>query len=386
MPDLIQFKNDCQIKNTYSADGQKLSSRYVTVAEGVYQPLNPGQVIENLDVNENDNVTVDGTDYVGNIEYQVDRYFDWDLTYEPVEQKYLYRVHNPEGYVNTFVLGSSYGPVYNYYRKDHLGNNREVWNASYKWGSTTRPEATSQITQYYPSGLPWASNAGDNPGSQPYKYNGKEFVEMHGLDEYDSEARWYYPAIMRTTTMDPLAEKFYDVSPYAWCENNPVNRIDPDGKFVFAIPVIIEGAVYVSTVIAAAYYGAKTVREIKEIVDQNRVDNAKVSNNHGAREQKRRDERSRQENVKIAKKHNEMINSSVPSPQPDGSSGPKKPIGEWKVGTVVVVGVAIGKDLHNNIVKPQPTKPGSNTPQPTKPDSNKPKPKKIEDIKPKDRK
>jgi len=65
-----------------------------------------------------------------------------------------------------------------------------------------------------------------------YEYNGKEFVEMHGLDEYDSEARWYYPAIMRTTTMDPLAEKYYDISPYAWCANNPVKFVDPDGRDV----------------------------------------------------------------------------------------------------------------------------------------------------------
>ena len=52
---------------------------------------------------------------------------------------------------------------------------------------------------------------------------------MHGLDEYDSKARWYYPAICRTTTMDPLAEKYYSTSPYAWCGNNPVNCIDPLG-------------------------------------------------------------------------------------------------------------------------------------------------------------
>ncbi len=45
LPDLIQFKNGCQIKHTYSAGGQKLSSRYITVNTGVYQPLNPGQVI-----------------------------------------------------------------------------------------------------------------------------------------------------------------------------------------------------------------------------------------------------------------------------------------------------------------------------------------------------
>ena len=52
---------------------------------------------------------------------------------------------------------------------------------------------------------------------------------MHGLDEYDSEARWYYPAICRTTTMDPLAEKYYATSPYAWCGNNPIRFVDPDG-------------------------------------------------------------------------------------------------------------------------------------------------------------
>ena len=67
-------------------------------------------------------------------------------------------------------------------------------------------------------------------GVQNKKYNGKEFIEAHGLDEYDSQARMYYPAIMRTTTIDPLAEKYYSISPYAWCGNNPVNRIDPDGR------------------------------------------------------------------------------------------------------------------------------------------------------------
>jgi hypothetical protein len=40
-----------------------------------------------------------------------------------------------------------------------LGNNHEVWDAT----SST----TVQRTQYYPSGLPWKSNSGDNPGWQP---------------------------------------------------------------------------------------------------------------------------------------------------------------------------------------------------------------------------
>lgn len=111
--------------------------------------------------------------------------------------------------------------------------------------------ATKQIVQstiYYASGVPMAENLGpDVPQSQynalgvqytenfgrdeqPYLYNGKEFIEAHGLNEYDSQARRYYAPIMRTTTMDPLAESYYHISPYAWCGNNPIAFVDPDGR------------------------------------------------------------------------------------------------------------------------------------------------------------
>ncbi|MBO6189647.1 MAG: hypothetical protein J6N92_02405 [Alloprevotella sp.] len=33
----------------------------------------------------------------------------------------------------------------------------------------------------------------------------------------------------RFTSPDPLAEKYYGVSPYAYSSNDPVNRIDPLG-------------------------------------------------------------------------------------------------------------------------------------------------------------
>ena len=89
-------------------------------------------------------------------------------------------------------------------------------------------DSVIQRTMYYASGVPMAASIGRD--QQPYLYNGKEFVEAHGLNEYDSQARHYYATIMRTTTMDPLAEKYYHISPYAWCGNNPVKYIDPDGR------------------------------------------------------------------------------------------------------------------------------------------------------------
>ena len=48
----------------------------------------------------------------------------------------------------------------------------------------------------------------------------------------DFGARMYDPLTARWTAQDPLAEKYYAVSPYAYCEGMPVNLIDRLGKEV----------------------------------------------------------------------------------------------------------------------------------------------------------
>ena len=53
---------------------------------------------------------------------------------------------------------------------------------------------------------------------------------MHGLDWYDYGARYYDAVISQFTTIDPLAEKYYSISPYAYCAGNPVMFVDPDGR------------------------------------------------------------------------------------------------------------------------------------------------------------
>ena len=55
-------------------------------------------------------------------------------------------------------------------------------------------------------------------------------IRFHGLNEYDYGARWYDPVLARFTTIDPLCEKYYSISPYAYCANNPVNAVDLDGR------------------------------------------------------------------------------------------------------------------------------------------------------------
>ncbi|WP_370525534.1 RHS repeat-associated core domain-containing protein [Dysgonomonas sp. 521] len=86
-----------------------------------------------------------------------------------------------------------------------------------------------QKNHYYPFGSVFASTTGAE--KQPYKYNGKELDRMHGLNLYDYSARYYESAIGRFTSVDPLAEKKPWLTPYHYCSNNPINRIDPNGEF-----------------------------------------------------------------------------------------------------------------------------------------------------------
>jgi len=87
-----------------------------------------------------------------------------------------------------------------------------------------------QITNYYPFGTPFAEEAGNtNPDLQNHKYNGKELDTMYGMNTYDHGARQYNSLFGRWDRMDPLCEKYYSVSPHAYCANNPVMLVDPDG-------------------------------------------------------------------------------------------------------------------------------------------------------------
>lgn len=53
---------------------------------------------------------------------------------------------------------------------------------------------------------------------------------MHGLNWYDYGARMYDPVLCNWTSYDSKASENVDVSPLAYCANNPINAIDPDGN------------------------------------------------------------------------------------------------------------------------------------------------------------
>ena len=64
-------------------------------------------------------------------------------------------------------------------------------------------------------------------------YNGKEEQAGFGLPYLDYGARLYDPATGRWLTQDPLAEKYYGISPYVFCAGNPMKYVDADGMRIF---------------------------------------------------------------------------------------------------------------------------------------------------------
>ncbi|HAT61961.1 MAG TPA: hypothetical protein DCS83_05350, partial [Prevotella sp.] len=112
------------------------------------------------------------------------------------------------------------GLAFYYFNKDHLGNIREVVDTE---------GLIHQTNDYYPFGTPF-SNSQSDVSFQKYKYNGKELDMMHGLNTYDYGARQYDAILPSWDRIDPLAEKHYNVSPYAYCGDDPINRADKDGN------------------------------------------------------------------------------------------------------------------------------------------------------------
>ena len=120
-----------------------------------------------------------------------------------------------------------------YFLRDHLGSVRVV--------AADRNTVLSR-TDYLPfgarmtgNGLPESATA----RSVWFGFSGKEnekWDAASGTQHWLRGERWqhfgaraYGPATCIWTGIDPLAEKYPGVSPYAYCKGDPINRIDPDG-------------------------------------------------------------------------------------------------------------------------------------------------------------
>jgi len=86
------------------------------------------------------------------------------------------------------------------------------------------------------------SDGGSVVLGQAYRYTGKPLDEELDLDWYYYGARYYDPSIGRFPSMDPLHGKYPGWSPYAYCLNNPLRLVDPDGLLPDSDPTIFRDA------------------------------------------------------------------------------------------------------------------------------------------------
>ena len=113
--------------------------------------------------------------------------------------------------------GSTY--AVDYHITDHLGSVRAIVNAS---GSVVEQNDYYPFGNRHPNGLTQLA-------ANRWRFSGKEEQDAafgiaysdFGARLYDRSAAWM--------VIDPLAEKYYSVSPYVYCVGNPVIRIDPNG-------------------------------------------------------------------------------------------------------------------------------------------------------------
>jgi RHS repeat-associated protein len=104
-----------------------------------------------------------------------------------------------------------------YYHPDHLGSANWITHSSGK---------AVEFIHYMPFGELWYNQQG-SPYNERFKFTGKERDVETGYDYFG--ARYYVSSLQIWLSVDPLSDKYPSISPYAYCNWNPVKYVDPDG-------------------------------------------------------------------------------------------------------------------------------------------------------------
>lgn len=84
------------------------------------------------------------------------------------------------------------------------------------------------LRDYYAFGMTMPGRSWAVDSSYRFGFNGKE--KMLGLNGLDFGARVMDVRLGRLLSIDPMADKYPDLSPYAYVANNPIIFIDPNGE------------------------------------------------------------------------------------------------------------------------------------------------------------
>jgi RHS repeat-associated protein len=89
--------------------------------------------------------------------------------------------------------------------------------------------AVIQQDEYYPFGLTFNSYQRENSLQNRFKFQGQEHIDDLNLGWDSFKWRNHQPDIGRFFNADPLAEKYYYNSPYAFSENDVVSSVELEG-------------------------------------------------------------------------------------------------------------------------------------------------------------
>ena len=126
--------------------------------------------------------------------------------------------------------GDSLAPVSNFpetelyiYHPDHLGSS--------SWITDNGGKAIQHL-HYLPWGEQWIDqrNTGWNA---PFTFSAKERDEETGYSYFG--ARYYDSELSIFLSVDPMSDKYPHISSYAYCANNPLRYIDPNGEDIWEL-------------------------------------------------------------------------------------------------------------------------------------------------------
>ena len=190
----IIFSEDDKLSYYYTSTGDRLRTKVTSMS----QPSN---------------VTID---------------YSYNFLYEDNE---LIAIFVPFGKIVPMNTSSGTEWNYHYHITDHLGSVMVEFIAH----DNSQPEVV-QRNSYYPFGMILSSENYNCGNENKHLFGGKELQDHTlagiSLNLYDFEARTYNPIIARFMQTDPMSEKYYSISSYSYCANNPIRYIDPDGCMV----------------------------------------------------------------------------------------------------------------------------------------------------------
>ncbi|HTF18217.1 MAG TPA: RHS repeat-associated core domain-containing protein, partial [Chryseolinea sp.] len=122
------------------------------------------------------------------------------------------------------------GYVYIYLSNDNLalrGQQVEVYFDDFEVTQAKSPVV--QADDYYPFGFTFNSYQRENSVQNKFKFQGQEHVDDLDLGWDSFKWRNHQPDIGRFFNVDPLAEKYYYNSPYAFSENKVTSHVELEG-------------------------------------------------------------------------------------------------------------------------------------------------------------